>query len=668
LKKQAKKPDLTSFELYDGEYANLDITEDKFYGFPKESIIKAENRLLDPDTKSVAYFSMEYGLATSIYNKFITSRELNKDNLRTPSEIFSNIRSMDYFHKIKIKELVDMPIYSGGLGILAGDTLKAAADTGHSLAGVGILWSKGYFLQEFCAVDGQNVIEFRWEPKDYPGLISLEKFVSVKIGDKNVKIKLWKYYVYSYDKKNVIPLILLDSNLTENPPWARELTGQLYKSDNAWWKIVQRKILGCAGIKALKELGYSIDKFHLNEGHAAFAFLESALKLDTAGINKLKKSFAYTCHTPVEAGHDRLPIAELKKVFNKDEMVLLKKYGTDKDNSRLINLTLFCMTVCDNVNAVAEKHGEVTKIQFPSYEKKIRSITNGIHIPTWTSNNFKQLFEKHKKVIGDWESDSIRLKNVKKLINDVNFRENLWEAHKNNKKKLVEVLKHWFVKDNIFTIAWARRATPYKRLNMILRFPEKLLELARNIGPIQLIFAGKAHPNDPLGVSNIQELLTSIDKLVKDTDLIKVICLENYDISLASLLTSSVDVWLNNPLPPFEASGTSGMKAILNGVIQLTTLDGWVVEAKDANIGRIFGHVPKKGQIGAETDLKMDEDANSLYNELEELMKMYYETENSAENGLPGGWLDMMINCISLSGFFNTNRMVKEYNEIVWHL
>jgi len=255
---------------------------------------------------------------------------------------------------------------------------------------------------------------------------------------------------------------------------------------------------------------------------------------------------------------------------------------------------------------------------------------------------------------------------VNKLKSDLGFRKDLWEAHKKNKANFSEVLKHWFVKDDIFTIAWARRATPYKRLNLILEYPEKLLELADKIGPIQLIFAGKAHPNDSVGAGNIQELLTNIDNLVKDSDLIKVIFLENYDIYLGNLLTSSVDVWLNNPLPPFEASGTSGMKAILNGVVQLSTLDGWVVEAKDANIGRIFGHVPEKGEIGEETDLKMAEDAQSLYNGLADLMKLYYETENGGDEGLKNGWLEMMINCIAQSGFFNTNRMVHEYNKIVW--
>lgn len=656
------------FEIYEGEYSNLDITEDTFYGFPKESIIKAEQRLLSANVRSVAYFSMEYGLATSVYNKFISKKELNPDNIRAASEVFSNIRAMDYYHMIRAKEIVDMPIYSGGLGILAGDTMKSAADLGLPLVGVGILWSKGYFEQEYCAIEGQNVSELHWEPKDYPGLIPLNKYVSVKIGEDDVSLRIWKYYIYSYDKSNVIPLVLLDSNLPENPPWARDLTGQLYKSDNEWWKIVQRKILGYGGVRALKALGYSIDKFHLNEGHAAFAFLEKAIHLSADEIEKLKASFAYTCHTPVEAGHDRMAISELLKVFNEKEIEILKEHGTDRDNSRLINLTLFCMNVCSSVNAVAQKHGEVTKIQFPTYEEKIESITNGIHIPTWTSESFKELFNKYIDVIGDWHKDSRNLKNVEKLKDNIEFKQDLWEAHKKNKARLTDLLRHWFVRDDVFTIAWARRATPYKRLNLILQNTDRLIELAKKIGPIQMIFAGKAHPNDKSGTKDIKQLLTSIDSLAGAKDLIKVITLENYDIYFGKLLTSSVDVWLNNPLPPFEASGTSGMKAILNGVVQFSTLDGWVVEAKDANIGRIFGYVPEKGKLGVETDLKLKEDAESLYENLEELMAMYYEAENSVEKRLENGWITMMINCIAQSGFFNTNRMALEYNKIVWKI
>ncbi|MFC1856126.1 hypothetical protein ACFL2A_06260, partial [Thermodesulfobacteriota bacterium] len=311
---------MSDFKIYGDEYSNLDITEDTFYGFPKESIIRAEKKLFDENEKSVAYFSMEYGLATSIYNSFISSKELDEENLRSDSEVFSNIRSMDYFHKIRSKDIVDMPIYSGGLGILAGDTLKAAADVGYSIVGVGILWSKGYFLQNFCPIEGQNVIEFHWNPEDYPGLVQLDESVSVNIGKDTIKINLWKYYVYSNDKKHVIPLVLLDSNLPENPHWSRELTGQLYKSESAWWKIVQRKILGVAGIRALEKIGYSLDLYHLNEGHAAFAFLEKAMNIKPSEIDALKKRFAYTCHTPVEAGHDRLPLNELENVFTADEI------------------------------------------------------------------------------------------------------------------------------------------------------------------------------------------------------------------------------------------------------------------------------------------------------------------------------------------------------------
>ena len=191
--------------------------------------------------------------------------------------------------------------------------------------------------------------------------------------------------------------------------------------------------------------------------------------------------------------------------------------------------------------------------------------------------------------------------------------------------------------------------------------------MAQSIGPIQIIFAGKAHPNDNLGFTYINTMLERIDSLADHRDTIKVFMLENYDTYFGKLLTSSVDVWLNNPLPPFEASGTSGMKAILNGVLQLSTLDGWVVEAKDKNIGRIFGYVPPEGEIGNESNLRLDEDSKKLYDTLENMMALYYESFGRGEPKLGSDWIDMMINCISISGFFSTHRMVSEYNNTIWH-
>jgi starch phosphorylase len=314
------------------------------------------------------------------------------------------------------------------------------------------------------------------------------------------------------------------------------------------------------GIRAIQALGYAIDVFHLNEGHAALAFVDMAKGKRPEEIAALAPRFAYTCHTPVEAGHDRLPIEQLAAVLSPDELEIARRFGQD-ENPALLNLTILAMNASQHVNAVAKKHEEVTKIQFPTYEKKIRGITNGIHIPTWISRPFEDLFNEYPFVFENWKDSPDSLQQVSRLRHDRTFREKLWRAHVENKAHLTTVLKPWGLREDVFTIAWARRAAPYKRPSLILQCPERLVEIAKKYGGLQILFAGKAHPNDYVGTGNIKEILNIIDSLSEHRDYLKAVFLENYDTFVAKLLISGVDVWLNNPLPPFEASGTSGMMA-----------------------------------------------------------------------------------------------------------
>jgi starch phosphorylase len=645
-----------------------DVNEAVFYGIPCSVIRRAEEHLLNPSVKSVAYFSMEFGLAPSVYHPYQTKAPLSPRNKKRDFEIFSNMRQMDYYHFIHLDTLVDIPIYSGGLGVLAGDTLKSAADLKYPLLGVGILWNKGFFDQQFCIHYGQLPGEFQWDPSGYPGLVKLKTVIELHIGQTPVKFNLWKYYVPSFDEQHVVPLILIDSSHPENPDWARNLTNQLYQSSSDWWKIVQRKVLGMGGIKAIRALGYAIDVFHLNEGHAALAFVEMAKGKRAEEIAALAEQFAYTCHTPVEAGHDRLPIAEMANVLSQEELEMAARFGRDENPGR-VNLTILAMNTSKHVNAVAKKHEEVTKIQFPSHEAKIRGITNGIHIPTWISRPFEQLLNEYPSVFENWKDSPDGLQQVTRLLHDRTFREKLWNAHKQSKSQLMELLRPWLVRDDVFTIAWARRAAPYKRPSLILQRPDRLVEIAKKHGGLQILFAGKAHPNDYGGTGNIKEILNIIDSLGEHRHYLKAIFLENYDTAVAKLLISGVDVWLNNPLPPFEASGTSGMKAILNGVLQLSTMDGWVVEAADNEIGEIFGYRPAQGAIGNETDLKLGEDSGSLYDKLELMMQDYYQVERGGpEEKHTSKWIDRMIHCIEVASFFNTSRMVAQYNRTIWHM
>jgi starch phosphorylase len=255
------------------------------------------------------------------------------------------------------------------------------------------------------------------------------------------------------------------------------------------------------------------------------------------------------------------------------------------------------------------------------------------------------------------------------LFHDRAFREKLWGAHKQNKHRLLEWLRPWMLRDDVFTIAWARRAAPYKRPSLILQRPDRLVEIAKQYGGLQILFAGKAHPNDFVGTGNIKEILNIIDSLQEQREHLKVIFLENYDTYIAKQLISGVDVWLNNPLPPFEASGTSGMKAVLNGVLQLSTMDGWVVEAADNEIGEIFGHRSENGELGREMDLRLQEDSDSLYEKLELMVRDYRQVEQAQpEDRHASKWIDRMIHCLEAASFFNTSRMVTQYNQGIWRM
>lgn len=643
------------------------ITGESFFGMPLSSILKAEENLLSPAARSIGYFSMEYGLSSNTYNVFQSATPVSEQNFTAEHHVFSNLRAMDYYLTLDAADhRLDLPIYSGGLGILAGDTLKSAADRGVSLAAVGILWNKGYFKQNFWFKDGQVPEENNWDPLTFPGLVPLDRRIEVPLKKETIRLKLWKYFVYSFDRQNLVPLILLDSDVEANSPFARTLTSQLYRSDNVEWKILQRVILGLGGMKAFEALGYRFHRYHLNEGHAALAFIQKAKEAPESEMASLKDRFAYTCHTPVAAGHDRFQKKALESILLDEDYHLLKKFGQDPEYGDLINLTQHAMATSRFVNAVAEKHGEVTRLQFPQYKEKIQSITNGVHTHTWVSESVAQLLDSRDGVLGGWRKRPELLINVLEMKDEPPFRRELWDAHQTNKKKLCALLKNWRFDADTFTVCWARRIAAYKRPSLILQDVQRLLDIARRIGPIQILFAGKAHPKDDLGFTYVNDMLSTIDSLEPNRELLRVMMLENYDSYFGKLLTSSVDLWLNNPLPPFEASGTSGMKAILNGVLQLSTLDGWVVEAADKNLGWIFGWQHHGPEVGDERNLRLKEDSSLLYDMLERIVKLYYETNQKGRLNPDSDWLTKMAHAIAAASFFNTDRMVEEYEKKIW--
>jgi glycogen phosphorylase len=656
---------LVQVDDQDGHYAK-DIKDNGYFGMPLKSIVDAEKRLRYPGQRGIAYFSMEYGLATSCYNKLSSQSPLNVSNKLPENAVFSNFRVADYFFALHQDNIIDLPIYSGGLGILAGDTVKTMADYKLPAAGIGILWSSGYFRQKFWFKYGQAPEKMRWDPYTYPGLIPLKNRIKIALKSEDVYLRLWKYYVYSYTHDAVVPLILLDSNIEPNSQSARNLTDQLYRSDNVFLKLLQRVILGFGGVGALDALGYNIDIYHLNEGHAVFAFVAKARGLADDELEKLKNKFFYTCHTPVEAGHDRFFFDDLDKVLKKEDTDIMERFG--KERPGLANLTLLSMNISSAINAVSHNHQKVMHIQFPKYKDQIQYVTNGVHPHTWMSQGFREIFEKFPATFPDFKANPMILSKAMQLKSNADFRAQLWQAHQSNKADLCKLLEKWSLEKDLFTICWARRIAAYKRPSLILYDINRLIRIAEKVGPLQIILAGKAHPNDNLGFTYINEMLDKVDKLNEDYGKLKIIVLENYDISLGRMLTSSVDVWLNNPLPPFEASGTSGMKAILNAVLQMSTVDGWMAEVTGKKIGAFFGFKNSEGSVGNESDLHMNDDSEELYRALGEMAGLYYKANQNGLVDVSSEWIDMMIECICTAAQFNTYRMLDQYKHQIWKI
>ncbi len=363
-----------------------DVFREKYFGFSDKGILDAESVLASGKERVIAYFSMEYGLATNVYNVYKSARPTKEANRLSENDIISNERIADYLFSLKIDAVLDLPIYSGGLGVLAGDTIKTAADLKMPMVAIGILWNKGYFKQRFWFKFGQLPEEMNWDPWTFPGLIPLENKVKLELKDKDIYLRLWKYYVFNHARDYAVPLILLDSNVEENDDATRRLTDRLYKSDDLDGRLLQRLILGMGGVKALEDLGYPVNLYHLNEGHAAFAFVQKVRQLKPSDYEAAKQQFAYTCHTPVPAGHDRFSFEDVERILKPEDAKVVEAFGTEDKASRVVNLTVLAMNTSRSVNAVSKKHGEVMRLQFPDYSTRIKSVTNGIHSPTWMSS------------------------------------------------------------------------------------------------------------------------------------------------------------------------------------------------------------------------------------------------------------------------------------------
>jgi starch phosphorylase len=540
-----------------------------------------------------------------------------------------------------------IPTYSGGLGVLAGDTIRSAADIGVPLIAVTLLHRNGYFHQHLDKNGMQSEEPVAWPIDDF--LTLLDTTTTVEIEGRSVKIRVWKYEVTGVTGQK-IPVYFLDTDVPENSPEDRELTNFLYGGDKRY-RLCQEVVLGIGGFKMLRALGYdNIAKFHLNEGHAALltlALLEeqilSSSSKDTISENVLesvRSRCVFTTHTPVPAGHDRFSVELAQQVLGAQKWHWLNLC----EQTTELNMTDLALHCSQFINGVAMKHGEISRSMYPGYP--IRSITNGVHTATWAAPSFQSLYDER---LPDWRSDPMSLRYAVSIPKD-----EIWQAHLKAKRELMDYANReanvGFDKD-MLTIGFARRATAYKRGALILSDLERLKAIAEKFGQIQIVFAGKAHPHDEEGKEIIKHLY-KVSKTLRGQ--VKAAYLSNYDMELARLLCAGVDVWLNTPLPPMEASGTSGMKAAVNGVPSLSVLDGWWIEGWVEGVtGWAIGNVSDADDLtNNEKDAR---DADSLYSKLETtVLPCFYQQQEN--------FIEIMRHTIALNGsFFNSHRMLNQY-------
>lgn len=555
-------------------------------------------------------------------------------------------RSIAYF-SMEIALESTIPTYSGGLGVLAGDTIRAAADMKVPMVAVSLLHRKGYFSQTLDSDGTQHEQSTPWPAEEYVYLKEVPARVSVSINGREVVLRAWQYDVKGVTGYSV-PVYLLDTGLDVNSDWDRRITDSLYGGDQHY-RLCQEVVLGCGGVRLLRSLGYDkLARFHMNEGHSSLLALElldeeaSKARRDCfthEEVEQVRNKCVFTTHTPVAAGHDQFPLDLVKQVTSRSDIFNMKEVFCCEG---VLNMTYLALNLSHFVNGVAKKHGEISRLMFAKYP--IDAITNGVHGDTWACSHFARLFD---EFIPGWKEDNFNLRYALKIPN-----EQVAKAHESAKEELLQYLKlKGFVgfEDKVLTIGFARRATGYKRADLLFQDSERLRKIVQDSGPIQIVFAGKAHPNDSAGKELIRRIYSAKDKL---KDYLKVAYLEGYDMDMSRLLVSGVDVWLNTPMPPLEASGTSGMKAAVNGVPSLSILDGWWIEGC---IEGVTGWAIGEADDAPAGEERLRRDALSLYEKLEDVVmpKFYCERE---------GFIEMMKHAIALNGsFFNTQRMLQQY-------
>ncbi|MCL1972470.1 MAG: alpha-glucan family phosphorylase [Endomicrobia bacterium] len=607
---------------------------------------------------------------------------------------YSNLKFAYFSTEFAIHESI--PIYSGGLGVLSGDHLKSASDMGLPLVGVGLLYRFGYF-EQFLSFDG-------WQQEEYSEnhffRMPLELLkdsdgntlkIEIDMAKQKVYARVWKIQV------GRVPLYLLDTDFSDNPREVRDITGQLYGGDRDM-RIRQEIVLGMGGIRLLKALGIDPGVIHINEGHSAFLLFEEMRELiEEQGLSyeeafqMVKSSCVFTTHTPVPAGNEMFSTELVLKYFeplyrklglSKEQFLALGSFPAKEikpSDPQNFSMTILALKLSSKANGVSRLHATVSRDmwsgiwpELPKKEVPITNITNGIHTNTWISYEFAGLFDRY---LGSSWKDEPADHTIWQRVSQIPDAE-LWRSHERRRERLVsfararlreQLMRRGASQKDInnadevldpeaLTIGFARRFASYKRGTLIFRDMERIKKiLTSKEHPVQIIIAGKAHPQD----NNGKELIKRIVALSKDPDLrYKVVFLEDYDMNVAHYLVQGTDIWLNNPLRPEEASGTSGMKAAVNGIINFSVLDGWWCEGYNGDNGWIIGSIDQY----PDRDYQDEVESTAIYETLEkEVIPLYF---NRGQDGLPRGWIKKMKTAMQTLGpVFNTNRMIEEYTK-----
>ncbi|MBI5450689.1 MAG: alpha-glucan family phosphorylase [Gammaproteobacteria bacterium] len=536
----------------------------------------------------------------------------------------------------------DIPTYSGGLGVLAGDTLRSAADLELPMVAVTLVSRMGYFRQQLDGQGHQLEAPDPWDPASAAS--ALDAMIAVVIDGRPVWIRGWLYIMTGYQNGRQ-PVILLDTDLDHNSSDDRQLTHYLYGGDISY-RLKQEIVLGIGGVRLLQALGFNIRQYHMNEGHSALLAVELLRRFSFAkedlrpgeplyDMPRIREMCNFTTHTPVEAGQDRFPYPLLQRVLQDGiDMATLKHLAGDDD----LNMTRLALNLSDFVNGVAKRHAELSRTLFPGYQ--VHAITNGVHPQTWVCPSFAALYD---RFLHGWRHEPELLMRAECCIPD----DDVLQAHVLAKQALiarVRALTSVELDPQLPILGFARRMTAYKRADLLFHDLERLAAIAQQ-QPLQIVLAGKAHPQDGGGKKMIEILHAAIRTL---RGRITIAYLPNYDMEIALAMVSGADLWLNTPLRPLEASGTSGMKAAFNGVPSLSVLDGWWIEGCIEGItGWAIGSSTSESANG--------NDALSLYDKLEHVvLPLYYHNRSK--------WLMVMKGAISKNAsFFNSHRMMRRY-------